>query len=479
MAPRHNAVPAHRSRFICPGDVLLPQTKRDTTMAYNRAVAIAEAGHSRPLRRVALINQLSFNDTMWNLMYGATINQLGLSPTNFQLIYPFVGWDWPVTPTGYISSQQYDFCSTMPEWSAVGQYTSSGARFNDAYGEFLSTILATTSNPTLQQKINNAGNQLQLATNNYNTIYSQAQNAYTAAVPSGNPTMTAWLASPAGAGWNSQINSALLDMSTAQGVYTTLVGEANTPGLTQALQAYTPPSSGNQNPFYAKLQDPGTSGFPPVPNYQVASNPTTWLQKVQGGGATPGSVQFNMGQSTYNYSNTWAQTSSSADFFFFSVSQNSSWQQIQQFQSAQSLSVNIQFKAWETIGIQPAGWYTSTAPKFYKNGPFTPGYCGEPDNSGDTAAFGASGYMNVFKTGMIVAYQPTIVITTDSSTFNSVQTFWNSSSGISVGPFFFGSGNQSGGQTYNASSSSSSNQLIVSGTGNDPVIIGITVDILP
>jgi hypothetical protein len=416
---------------------------------------------------------LSYDDTMFSLMYGAMINQLGLSPSSFQLIYPFVSWNWPVTPTGYVSSAEFDFCATLPQWSAVGAYESSGARFDQAYGEFLSTISPATTNPTLQGQIANANSQLQLASNAYNTLLAQATAAYQAAVGSSNsPSFTAWLGTPGGMAWSSQLNSSASNVTQASAVYNALVAQTQTPALNTAIAAYT-----NQS-YYSKLQDSGLSGFPAVPNYQVSNNPATWTQNVQAGGGTPGTVKFSMGQQAYDYSNTWAQSSSVVDAFFFSIVQNNSWQQITQFQSAQSLGVEIDFAAWDQIQIQPDGWYTGSAPRFYQNGPFNKGYTGHPDQAGDTPAFGGSGYMNALKTGMIVAYQPKIIISTDSSTFNSVQSNWNSSSGIAVGPFYFNN-SSSGGQQYSFTASAANNQLIVQSTSTTPVIIGVDVDILP
>jgi hypothetical protein len=435
------------------------------------AHALRKPHHRHPTP--AASPSLSYDDTMFNLMYGAMINQLGLSPSNFQLIYPFVSWNWPVTPTGYISSALRDFCATIPQWSAVGSYESSGTRFDDAYSQFLSTIMATTTNPTLQNQINAANNSLQLAANAYNTLLAQATAAYQQAVGGTNsPTFSAWLGTPGGLAWSSQLNSSAANVTQAAGVYNSLVAETQTPALSAANAAFA------NSAYYSKLQDPGLSGFPPVPGYGVSNNPAAWTQNVQGGGGTPGSVKFNQGQQAFDYSNTWSQSTQAVDAFFFSIVQNNSWQQITQFQSAQSLGVEIAFAAWDTIQIQPGGWYTSSAPRFYQNGPFNKGYTGHPDQAGDTAAFGSGGYMNAVKTGMIVAYQPKITITTDSSTFNSVQTNWNSSSGIAVGPFYFDN-SSSGGQQYSFTASASNNQLVVQSTSTTPVIVGVTVDVLP
>ena len=73
---------------------------------------------------------LNVNDSAWSVLYGALVQQLGLNPQTFQLIYPMTSWNWPTNNAGYTNAAQYDFCATIPQWSAVGAYVSSGATFD-------------------------------------------------------------------------------------------------------------------------------------------------------------------------------------------------------------------------------------------------------------------------------------------------------------------------------------------------------------
>jgi hypothetical protein len=50
-----------------------------------------------------------------------------------------------------MSSAQYDFCSGIPLWSAVGGHASGGDRLNQAYQEFLDVIVASTDDPDLRE----------------------------------------------------------------------------------------------------------------------------------------------------------------------------------------------------------------------------------------------------------------------------------------------------------------------------------------
>jgi hypothetical protein len=411
---------------------------------------------------------LSYSDSMFNLLYGAMINQLGLSPSNFQLSYPFVSWNWPVEATGYTSSAQNDFCSQLPLWSAIAN-SSSAKRLDQSYGTiFLPSIPLNTTNPTLQGQIETATQQVTLAQNAYNTAYQQGYAAWQQAVGNSNsPNFTAWLATPAGYGWSTQINAAMNNLAQANAVLAALSNQTNTPAIAAALNAFAN-STANPNPYYLELAD--VKGFPSVPGYDVSNNYVSWVQQVQGGGGTGGSVKFNMNDQAYDYRNTWSQSQSVIDGFFFSIVENNTQQEITQFQSAQSLSVEIAFAAWDQIGITPGRWYDGSVVTAFANGPF--------NANAPTPIFGENGYMNVMKTGLIVAYQPTITITTDSSTFNSVQSSWTSTSGIDVGPFYFDN-SSSGGNSSSYTASASNNQLVVKSTSTTPMIIGVQVAVLP
>ena len=119
---------------------------------YVPALLGASRGHISTLaisKARAAAPALSSNDSAWNILYGAMVQSLGVNPQSFQLVYPMTSWNWPTNNLGFTSAAQYDFCATIPQWSAVGAYISSGVTFDSAYQQFLNTILLSTSNPVL------------------------------------------------------------------------------------------------------------------------------------------------------------------------------------------------------------------------------------------------------------------------------------------------------------------------------------------
>ncbi|WP_299867891.1 hypothetical protein [uncultured Hoeflea sp.] len=411
------------------------------------------------------------NDKAWNHLYGALINGLNISPSNFQLIYPFTTWDWPIVPTGYTSAAQWDFCSTVPQFSATGEYTSAGTAFNDSYGAMLNVVSAATSDPKLKADIEQARNMLQLATNNYDTIYKQSTDAYQTETGGTNtPPYTEWLGTMGGRSWQAQLDSAWKNVEAQQNVYNQLLSETTTPGLKDAQDRLI------NDDYYTKLQDPSLSAFPAVPGYSIGMDSTTWLNKVQAGtGGSSGRIGFDNSQASYDYKKTWAGGSASIRKVFWSVNVGGSWERIDEFATDNSLKVDISFKAWDQISIQASRWYNGAFVTGIQNGPFIRGYSPYGDGS-DKAVWGENGIMSVQKVGMLVCYKPSFTITVSNSTFKSFSEKWEVSAGLRIGPFNFSGGGGSSSSGWSADSAT--NTFTGESTAETALIMGVNVNMI-
>ncbi|MDP2121372.1 MAG: hypothetical protein U1A06_04590 [Hoeflea sp.] len=421
-----------------------------------------------PLTTSALVD---VNDKSWNHLYGAMIDGLGISPKNFQLIYPFTTWDWPVVPVGYTGAAQWDFCSTVPQFSATGEYTSAGTAFNDAYGQMLNVVSAATSDPKLKADIEQARNMLQLAVNNYDTIYRQATDAYHSETGGSNtPPFTEWLGTFGGRSWRAQLESADKNVQAQQDVYNQLLSEVTTPGLKDAQDRLR-----NQD-YYTKLQDPALASFPAVPGYSLGMDATTWLNKVKAGtGGSSGSIGFANSQSEYDYKKTWAGGSASINKFFWSVNVGGSWERIDEFASDSSLKVDVSFKAWDQISIQASRWYNGAFVTGIQSGPFIRGYSPYGDSS-TKAVWGPSGIMSVQKVGMLVCYKPSFSITVSDSTFKSFSEKWSVSAGLRIGPFSFSGGGGSSSSGWKADSATKT--FTGESTAETALIMGANINLI-
>ena len=436
-----------------------------------RDLSFARRNAPRSIESVA--EMVTYDQKPWNLLYKAVIDSTGASPNNFQLIYPFASWTWPTQSVGFISAPQYDFCSIVPQWSAVGAYVSSGDKFNQAYEQFLNVIVPQTEDPVLRGQIRDSETVLTDATNTYTTVYTQAQSVYLD-TPEGRenrPTFTEWLGTAPGKGWQTKITSAETRMNQAQLNYNALVAQANTPGLSNAQKQF------KNTDFYSKLTDPGLSSFPKVPMWSVSQNPGAWVDAIKAGrGPSGATMGFTNRDSSYDFSKTWAGGSAAVSEFFWSVKLSGKWERVTEFESDQELSVSLQFEAFDQITVQPADWYNGPFVRSMADGPFIHGYSAN-GGDGTKAIFGEKGFIGLLKTGMFVVYKPTFTITTSESTFKSFVDKFKASTGLRIGPVTI---NAEGGiERSQWSYSAAGRSFTGTSTSDAPLILGVGIGRLP
>ncbi|GAA0710169.1 hypothetical protein [Dokdonella soli] len=423
--------------------------------------------------QIAEQGAVDYDQKPWSLLYQALINSLGASPQTFQMVYPFTAWNWPTQQVGFIGAAQYDFCSSSPQWSAVGMYASGGDRFNQAYQEFLNVIVAATDDPALRARIREADDALTAATNDYTIVYNQARSAYAddPDVQDNVPPFSKWLGTPAGKGWQTQITRAEVKMTQAQKNYDALVDQAQTPGLADAQNQF------KNTEFYSKLNDPGLSTFPKVPNWSTSQNAATWVDRVKAGqGPAGGTMGFTNRDASYDYSNTWAGGSLAVRQFFWEVQVSGSWQRMTEFETDQQLEVSIEFDALDQIQIQGSDWYNGSFLRSKANGPFKRGYSAY-GGDGTQAVFGKKGFVGLLKTGMYVGYKPTFTIKTSKSTFNRFLEQFKAATALRIGPFTFSAEGGSEKSGWNASEQGQT--FTGTSTSDTPLIIGLSISELP
>ena len=408
-------------------------------------------------------NTDKYNQSSWAILYGALADSLGLGPDNFQLVYPNIAWTWPVESLGYIGPAAYDAMSTIPQYSAIGKYTSTGERFNDQYLAFLNVIDPDTSDPVLRGKINKAANDLTDATNRYDRTVQQAKAAYNGLVPSGEPSFTVWLGTIEGRGWQSKIDGDFGAVKSAQNVYTSLVGQTNTPNLTEALDAF------ENEDFWAKLNDPSLSAMPKVPSYSTSSGASDWRDRMERGELPGGAVSMSNSDQAYDFKKSWAGASTSVGNWFWRVQVSGKWERIDMFASDANLSASITFKGVETIGIQASGWYKGVSN--LADGPYKRGYSRDT-----TAVFGRDGFLPMQKTGMMVAAGMSFDISVDKSTFNAFSESFQAATSLGIGPFTFSA--EGGHEANNWEASASGSSFSGDSSSTQPQIFGWTVNVL-
>ena len=434
----------------------------------------------RRMARLGLLDQrlgaagaADYDQKPWGLLYKAIIDSVGASPGNFQLLYPFTPWNWATQDVGFVSAALFDFCAAVPQWSAVGAYTSSGDLFHQAYQQFLNVLLAATDSPELRKQILEAQDALTKATNDYTLAYTAAESVYndTPGAAANKPPFTEWLASGAGKGWQTKITAATVKMDQAAVNYEAVVGQANTPGLADALTEYA-----NED-FYSKLNDIGLGSFPKVPSYSVSQDAASWVDAVKAGSGPSGATMgFTNRDQAYDYSKTWAGGSASIKQVFWEVNIDGRWERISEFESDQELEVSVQFEAVDQIQIQPGPWYSGPFVRSMGEGPFILGYSAQ-GGDGNKAVFGPNGFISLLKTGMFVGYKPTFTISVSQATFDSFVEKFKVAGALRIGPFTIEA--DGGSEKAQWTSSASGRSFTGTSTSDSPLIIGLSLAQLP
>jgi hypothetical protein len=374
----------------------------------------------------AVVAATDYDQDAWGILYGTLVASIGVDPSNFQLVYPGIAWNWPTENLGYIGPTAYDTLSTIPQFSAIGKYISTGVRFNSQYGAFLNVIDPATNDPDLRGQIDKAWNDLVAATNEHDRTLKQAELAYDKDVPDSDPSFTVWLGTMKGRTWQTKLNSLYNAVEKNQAVYDSLANQTQTPNLTEALNAYM-----NQD-YYSKLNDKQLEKMPAVPNWSTGTTSSKWQDRVERGETPGGSISVSNSSSSYDFSKSWAGGSASVGNWFWSVKVSGKWQRIDVFESDANLSASITFKGIEAIGIQASPWYTGVTN--LANGPYKRGYS-KYGEDGTTAVFGKDGFLPLLKTGMYVAAGMSFDISVDQSTFNGFEQSFQAATAIRIGPF--------------------------------------------
>jgi hypothetical protein len=394
-------------------------------------------------------------------LYGQMLAALSLDPKSFQLMMPGVVWDWEAD-NGFIDPAQYNFCSVIPSWTAVGGYQSTDALFDTSYLQFLS-CLSPNPPPDQQQAIKEAQEKLQDAQNQQSDAVKVAQVAYKEdpTVANGAPGFTAWLASDAGLSYQAAIAAADTDLKTAMSNYQSLVQKCDQ-NLANAQAAAV------KQDYYINLNNGGSC--PKVPNWIVSPTSSAWVNSVSGG-TDQTTITYNNSQAAYDFNNSWAQGSVEIPDGFFSLQASGQWQSTDEFYTDKNLSISIT-AAMTTIAISPDKWYSPVTA--LANGPYLPN-CSEFDDGqkGTTYMFGEGGVLPLVKTAMLVVYNPVIELTISSETYQSHASEWSATGGISIGPFSIDASGGSSSSSWTDNGSTAS--ITVTDTSGVPKILGVVV----
>lgn len=404
----------------------------------------------------------SSKDKMWGLMYGSLIDSLGLDPTTFQLIYPFSTWNWDSSPVGHLVSAEYDFYATVPQWSAVGAYQSSGTRLSDAYEKFLNALVVS-ADPVQKQKIKDQQNVVQDDQNRYTLALNAARAAFKADKDAPKD-FSNWLTDENGGySYNKAIVAARLVLDKDMDFLTQLIEQSTDPTFKIAANRLA------DGKFWSLIDTSSLTSAISAPGYNKSRNYMDWVTAVQSGGGMSGSIAWTNSEESYDWEKTWAKGEAAASIDFFSLFIDGSWERQSWMSDASELSVTMNFEAWEALPIQDSGWLDPTFIKARANGEYRQGW-----NKGNF--FGQTGAMAAMKTQMYVAYKPSFEIITGTKFTSEQQEKIKASGGLQIGPFVIGG---SGGRESTIRNKKVTDSSFSGETDSElPFIFGVGVQVL-
>lgn len=374
-------------------------------------------------------------------LFGQTYEQilssvLGGSKDDFQLIYPYLDWWWPTAPSGQIAAPALSLLNSVPQWSAVGQYDPSAATLLNAYQQVLQHVNPTIP-PDQQQAVTNAHNLLQAAQNQYqndttarNQAWAQANANLPPGVPA--PVWTEWVAS---SGWVGTLQKDSDAIAVAQRNYAQAVGQQS-PSLTQAIQAATPPASVTTiTPGWTAVnQGDGTLVSAPAFSMSTSSG-QDWVNLLSQGGGNQVNITVGQSQGSYDFNSSWAGGDAAFDATFWGINAGGSWEKWDLDENDQSVNATITLTTTR-VEVQPGAWYNGGYLKTLgSQGNFFSPWTA---TGGSSPVFGKGGLLPLQVVGLVAGYQPSYEITMSSNTYSQQYEKYEASLGIRIGPFRFG-----------------------------------------
>lgn len=419
----------------------------------------------RPYRGQMIKAQDDASD-MWGFMYKAFINNLKVDPMNFQLVTPFTSWDWSTQSLGHVDSREYDFISTVPQWSGVGAYASGGARLSDAYELFL-MALVVSADPVQKQKIENQQNVCADIRQNFERAVKSARDKYAKdpTVVDNAPDFSTWLTDPLSIGYaeGTAIAGFRSQLDDAMELLEDLIKQSNDPTIKAASDRF------NDQQYWTSVDTGSLDDAFTAPGFSKTESYTAWVQKVQAGGGNPATLGWSNSESHYDWKKSWAGGNASYGTPFWGIEVGGSWERVDELQTSKDIEVEIGFKAWDTIQIQDSGWFDQAFVNAKCDGEYRTGY-------GKEDFFGEKGAMGLRKTGMLVVYKPSFTIRSKTGFSKDYREKFEASGGLRIGPFKIGGGG--GSSTIIQDKAVTSNEFSGTTDSETPFIAGITVQLL-
>lgn len=319
------------------------------------------------------------NQSSWNMIYQSFEDVLGVSPENFQLILPFIDWNWEACDQGNTNYKEYNLLNGMPVWNKSGRFQS-GRDLDQAYETFLN-ILAFRMDSSLFMECEAQKARLNLGAERYADILEEARRNYKKNMSE--PSFEMWLKNPYSKGYvySEKIMAETKNINTQDSLYTDYLSQLRDTLLIYSRERF------NKLTYRTKILDSTISKPLLRPAYATIGDKNEWLKR-------------------YNDNSlhvSWEVKSSSNRMQFIESDSGKGHTFVYD-----SLTFHMIIEKWGILPIKPLPWFNEALIKAKGKNPnaYRQGYAPYYEEGSDKSwVFGKGGIISSRITDLLVGYQ--------------------------------------------------------------------------
>ena len=431
------------------------------------------------------------NENLYSQVYAQLVEAMRLNDTPFQLIGTPKSFAWATAPTGQMDPAAYQLISTMPQRSAVGNFSSQDATFFSAVKSIMGHVSFTLS-PSQQQDQKKLVDDCTAKSNAMVKARSDLNQAYLSAQQNGGvtfafsyPDVGAWITkAPEAAALNNAVNNAAAAYQRAIDLKLELEKAVMPSDLQDAIAAMVTPSGD-------PASTPAPAGWTKVPDgsgilrwqpvWSVDNNGRDWRAALTDGSAGAFALTLDSSDKSSDFKHSWASGKAGISTPFWGVSGGGGWDKTDIFNADSGVKISVKVESATRVAVTPGSWYPggflSQLAKA-QQGPNGQGYTIIPPweaqgGEGSSSLFGPYGLASARISELIVVYKPSFEITMSANTYQQNKQKFEASGGLRIGPFTFGG--SGGHESEFTRSTAKLNTFSGQSTSDQPLIIGVVL----
>lgn len=429
--------------------------------------------------------------SLYRQVYEQIVSGMHLDGVPFQLIGTPKDFVFATAPTGQMDPSAYQIISGMPNWSPLGNYSSSDAQFFDAAKSVFGHVTFKVSpeqqadQQRLQDMCTQKNNAVVAATSDMNQAYLSMKQNGGMVFAARYADLNAWLTNaPEATTYIASINNATKAYQRAIDMKLELENAAIPAELQNALNMMKrpdgDPASMSAPIGWIKVKD-GTGMLRFQPEYKIDTTGGDWRAALTQGSQGAFAISLSASDNSADFKKSWAGGSAGIQTPFWGVSGGGGWEKSDIFNQDASTTVKVSMQSSTRVKVNPGDWYdggfmsqlakatqgptgqgyTITAPWVAKGG------------QGSSSLFGQYGLAGSRVAELVLGFKPSFEITMGANTYQQNKQKFEASGGLRIGPFTFGG--SGGHESEFTKSTAKMNTFSGGSTSENPQIIGVIV----